>query len=292
MTSRPWPAMLPVRYVRIARPTDQIDEVVRFYCEGLGLPELDRFDGHAGYRGVLLGLPGTRYHLEFTQHDHGSPGPAPSHDNLLVLYFDDRAQMEQVATRLATLGHLPVEAENPYWTENDAVTVEDPDHWRIVLMPQPLACPADAVAMIRLGVPADLPAASDVFRSASLSNAGDRDNLLAHPEHLSLGPEGLAEGRTYVAEEEGSLVGFATWIEARGIFELEDLFVDPLWMRRGIATALVERIAEVLRARGVERLEVTANPHVLGFYRAAGFTDCGVADTVFGTAPRMVLTIH
>jgi ribosomal protein S18 acetylase RimI-like enzyme len=60
-------------------------------------------------------------------------------------------------------------------------------------------------------------------------------------------------------------------------------------MRRGIATALVNRIAEVLRARGVQRLEVTANPHALGFYRAVGFIDCGVAETEFGTAPRMVL---
>ena len=47
--------------------------------------------------------------------------------------------MEQVATRLATLRHLPVAAENPYWTNNGAATVEDPDHWRVVLMPQPLA---------------------------------------------------------------------------------------------------------------------------------------------------------
>jgi len=148
------------------------------------------------------------------------------------------------------------------------------------------------VAIIRLGVPADLPAASDVYRSASLSNAGDRDNLLAHPEHLVLGPEGLAEGRTYVAEEEGSLVGFATWVEAGGVFELEDLFVDPGWRRRGIAAALVNHIAQVLRARGVERLEVTANPYAMGFYRAAGFIDCGVAGTDFGAAPRMTLAIH
>jgi GNAT superfamily N-acetyltransferase len=146
--------------------------------------------------------------------------------------------------------------------------------------------------MIRLGVPADLPAASGVYRSASLSNAGDRDNLLAHPQYLVLGPEGLAEGRTYVADEEGSLVGFATWIEADGIFELEDLFVDPGWRRRGIAITLVNRIAQVLRARGAECLEVTANPHAMGFYRAAGFIDCAVADTVFGAAPRMVLAIH
>jgi hypothetical protein len=38
--------------------------------------------------------------------------------------------------------------------------------------------------MIRLGAPADLPATTAVYRRASLSNAGDCDNLLAHPEHL------------------------------------------------------------------------------------------------------------
>jgi catechol 2,3-dioxygenase-like lactoylglutathione lyase family enzyme len=135
MTSQPWPATLPVRSVRVARPTDKLDEVVRFYTEGLGLPELGRFAGHAGYTGVLLGLPGVEYHLEFTQHDQGSPGPAPTRDNLLVLYFDDLAQVEQAGARLSALGHRPVEAENPYWTENGAVTVEDPDGWRVVLTP-------------------------------------------------------------------------------------------------------------------------------------------------------------
>ena len=145
--------------------------------------------------------------------------------------------------------------------------------------------------MIRLGVPADLPAAAGVYRRASLSNAGDRDNLLAHPEFLILGSEGLAEGRTYVAEEDGSVVGFATWAETGGSIELEDLFVDPDWRRRGIAAALVCRITDVLRTRGAECLEVTANPHAREFYHAAGFIDCGVAETDFGAAPRMRLAI-
>ncbi len=145
--------------------------------------------------------------------------------------------------------------------------------------------------MIRLGTPADLAAATSVYRRASLSNAADRDNLLAHPEYLILEREGLAEGRTYVAEEDGAVVGFASWAETDGTTELEDLFVDPRYMRRGIATALVNRIADILRARGVERLEVTANPHALDFYRTAGFTDCGLAETEFGIAPRMVLSI-
>jgi ribosomal protein S18 acetylase RimI-like enzyme len=145
--------------------------------------------------------------------------------------------------------------------------------------------------MIRLGTPADFAAAASVYRRASLSNAGDRGSLLAHPESLLLGPGGLAEGRTHVAEEDGTVVGFATWAEAAGTVELEDLFVDPDYMRRGIAAALVSRITEVLRARGVEHLEVTANPHALGFYRAAGFIGCGVAETEFGTGYRMMLAI-
>jgi GNAT superfamily N-acetyltransferase len=146
--------------------------------------------------------------------------------------------------------------------------------------------------VIRLGTLADLPACASVYRRASLSNAGDRANLLAHPEYLILGPEGLAEGRMYVAEEDGSVAGFATWAaQAGGTIELEDLFVDPDWRRRGIATALVSHIVDVLRARGVRCLEVTANPHAEGFYSAAGFVDCGVAETVFGAMPRKRLTI-
>ena len=146
--------------------------------------------------------------------------------------------------------------------------------------------------MIRLGTSADLGAISDIYRRASLSNPGDRDRLLAHPEHLVLEPEGLAEGRTHVAEEDGAVVGFATWAETDdGSIELEDLFVDPNWMRRGIATALVNCIADVVRSRGADTLEVTASPDALEFYRAVGFDDIGVAETAFGSAPQLLLRL-
>lgn len=44
--------------VRIARPTDKLSDVIAFYRDGLGLPELARFQAHADYDGVMLGLPG------------------------------------------------------------------------------------------------------------------------------------------------------------------------------------------------------------------------------------------
>ena len=131
-----WPAGLPVAQVRIARPTDRLEEVVAFYHHGLGLPIIASFRGHAGYEGVMLGLPGAAYHLEFTQHENGSPGRAPSADNLLVLYVPDATAIATVVEHLAALGHQPVAPENPYWRAH-GVTVEDPDGWRVVLMNTP-----------------------------------------------------------------------------------------------------------------------------------------------------------
>jgi catechol 2,3-dioxygenase-like lactoylglutathione lyase family enzyme len=51
-----WPQGLPVVQVRVARPTDRLEAVVRFYRDGLGLQEIGSFAGHAGYAGVMLGL--------------------------------------------------------------------------------------------------------------------------------------------------------------------------------------------------------------------------------------------
>jgi catechol 2,3-dioxygenase-like lactoylglutathione lyase family enzyme len=128
-----WPRHLRVSQVRIARPTDRLDEVVAFYRDGIGLAELASFRGHAGYDGVMLGLPGAEYHLEFIRREHGSPGTAPSKDNLLVLYLPETGAVEAVAARLRTRGHALVEPENPYWTAI-SVTFEDPDGWRVVLV--------------------------------------------------------------------------------------------------------------------------------------------------------------
>ncbi|HEX8072761.1 MAG TPA: VOC family protein [Pyrinomonadaceae bacterium] len=128
-----WPDHLPVVQVRVARPTDRLEEVVRFYRDALGLKQIGAFSGHAGYDGVMLGLPGRGYHLEFTRHEAGSPCPAPSRDNLLVLYVADKPALDKMVARLRAHGHEPVAPENPYWA-GQGVTFADPDGWRVVLM--------------------------------------------------------------------------------------------------------------------------------------------------------------
>jgi ribosomal protein S18 acetylase RimI-like enzyme len=143
---------------------------------------------------------------------------------------------------------------------------------------------------IRTAVPVDLDRIRTVYRQASLSNEGDRDALLANPDALEFDPEPVAAGRTRVAVVGGRVVGFAT-TRATGAdtLELDDLFVDPDWMRQGIATALVRDAERVARAAAVARIEVVANGHALAFYRAVGFTVTGTVETRFGPGTRMRL---
>jgi GNAT superfamily N-acetyltransferase/catechol 2,3-dioxygenase-like lactoylglutathione lyase family enzyme len=117
--------------VRVARQTARLDEIVTFYRDGLGLPQIDHFAGHAGYDGVMLGLPATGAHLEFTATERSSP-PMPHLEDLLVLYVGDQRTVDQVLARLTV---TPVPSENPYW-DQVGVTICDPDGFRIVLVGQ------------------------------------------------------------------------------------------------------------------------------------------------------------
>jgi GNAT superfamily N-acetyltransferase len=83
------------------------------------------------------------------------------------------------------------------------------------------------------------------------------------------------------------VVGFATYLISNGVAELEDLFVDPPWMRRGIGAALVMDLSARLNELDFEKLEVTANPHAMAFYEHLGFVEAGIVDTKFYPTPRM-----
>jgi catechol 2,3-dioxygenase-like lactoylglutathione lyase family enzyme len=117
--------------LRVARHTERLAALVRFYRDGLGLTELGGFEDHDGYAGVFLEVPGTSAHLELTAGGaHGAPVPHP--ESLLVLYLGDEEAVRAVAARV---GAEPVAPANPYWAEH-GMTFEDPDGFRVVLVPE------------------------------------------------------------------------------------------------------------------------------------------------------------
>jgi N-acetylglutamate synthase-like GNAT family acetyltransferase len=132
----------------------------------------------------------------------------------------------------------------------------------------------------------------DLQRRASLTNAGDRDALLAHPDAIELPAAQIAAGGVFVAEWNGTIVGFAA-VEPRadGDSELDALFVDPDMRRRGIARSLVEHCVEVARTQKSAALCVVGNPHAMDFYTACGFSVIGTAETRFGTGLLMRMVV-
>jgi GNAT superfamily N-acetyltransferase len=147
--------------------------------------------------------------------------------------------------------------------------------------------------LIRAGTPMDLPVLRRLFRRSSLSNQGDRESLLAHPEALEFSGRAVAEGRTRVAVAvDGTIVGFITSVAVgEATLEVEDLFVDPDRMRQGVGRQLMEDLVAWARRAGVGRIEVSANPHAEAFYLRVGFVRTGRLEMEFGPAWRMQLAL-
>ena len=147
------------------------------------------------------------------------------------------------------------------------------------------------VVSIRHAVSADAGALGDVYRRSSLSNEGDRAALLRHPEALEFSDLAVEEHRVRVAVIDDRIVGFVTLLATGQTGELEDLFVDPDWMLHGIGRTLVLDAVETAREQGLTRVEVTANPHALGFYEKVGFIRNGMTRTPFGPGHRMYIAV-
>ncbi|GAB5490927.1 MAG: VOC family protein [Phototrophicaceae bacterium] len=128
-----WHEALPVLRMRFARQSNKLTELKHFYCDGLGLQILSEFKAHAGYDGLILGLPDKSYQLEFVQHEEGSDGTATNEENLLVFYIGDADAVQTMADKLIGMGYQQVSSENPWWDNHGAITIEDPDKWRVVL---------------------------------------------------------------------------------------------------------------------------------------------------------------
>jgi N-acetylglutamate synthase-like GNAT family acetyltransferase len=118
---------------------------------------------------------------------------------------------------------------------------------------------------------------------ASLTNAGDREALLANPDAIELPIDQIAAGAVFVSERNGEIVGFAALLpRPDGDVELDALFVDPDIRRCGVGRSLVDHCVQIARAQGSAALCVIGNPHASDFYTACGFTMVGTTATRFG----------
>ena len=123
---------------------------------------------------------------------------------------------------------------------------------------------------VRAAVPADLDAVVALEEANLGADAWSR-TLVAE------GVAGTLPTVSYlVAELEGELVGHAVASIVADIAELQRISVAVPARRRGVASALVEAVAEAGRAGGADRLLLEVredNRGALAFYAARGFVE-------------------
>lgn len=119
-------------HLRIARPARDLAKSADMYCRGLGLRVVGSFEDHEGFDGVMLGNPDSGHHFEFTHCRTHPVEPAPTPEDLVVLYVPQETEWRAMCGSALAAGFKPVASFNPYWDARGR-TFEDADGYRVVL---------------------------------------------------------------------------------------------------------------------------------------------------------------
>lgn len=149
------------------------------------------------------------------------------------------------------------------------------------------------VHRIRDARPAEAAALAALQRRSSDVWEEYRAQLAANPGVIEPPHEAIAEGRVRVAvDASGRRLGFSVVLAPEdGGVELDDLFVEPDSMGRGVGRLLVADVVSRAAAVSATGVDVTANPNALGFYERVGFRVTGEVATLFGRGIRMRLDL-
>jgi ribosomal protein S18 acetylase RimI-like enzyme len=103
---------------------------------------------------------------------------------------------------------------------------------------------------------------------------------------LTFNPEYFGSNASWVAVEDGRLVAFYTLLEANDIASIENLWVLPEFMGKGVGRRLFLHAVETARSRGYRTLQLEADPNAVGFYERMGMHKTGERHSEVDGAPR------
>jgi catechol 2,3-dioxygenase-like lactoylglutathione lyase family enzyme len=120
--------------LRVARHTEDLQKMQRFYEHILGLAIVGNFSDHDGYDGIMLGIAGQPWHLEFTS----TPGDSSTHsavageEDFLVFYPTSMDAYQEILDKIAAEKLPTYIPKNPFWQAH-AIMIKDPDGFSILI---------------------------------------------------------------------------------------------------------------------------------------------------------------
>ena len=121
---------------------------------------------------------------------------------------------------------------------------------------------ADAPDFIRLHTRSVLELCRNDYSSEQLQYWVSHSTLEKYQLRLKRHP-------SYIAERDGKMIGYVCWNPETN--ELCSIFVDPEYVRQGVATALMEVAYQDAISKGVKDLWLFASLTAVPFYQAIGW---------------------
>jgi ribosomal protein S18 acetylase RimI-like enzyme len=121
-----------------------------------------------------------------------------------------------------------------------------------------------------------------------------------YPEHwmelwkpqLTFTPEYFEENESWVAEINGVPVAFYTLLEQHGHAWIENLWVSPELIGKGVGKRLFLHALDLSRQRGFQKLQLEADPNAVGFYKKVGMYKIGERRYVLESQVRILPTME
>ena len=105
---------------------------------------------------------------------------------------------------------------------------------------------------------------------------------------LTFTPKYFEQNESWAAEERGIPIAFYTLQDHDGIAWLENLFVMPTYIGKGLGKQLFLHAVELARGRGYKTLQLEADPNALGFYEKMGMHRIGEHQYELDGQPRIL----
>jgi len=116
---------------RIARHTNNLEQIKSFYIDILGFELLGEFENHNDYDGIFIGKSNENWHLEFTKSEEIVLFDF-NEDDILVFYPNNKMEFDFIINKIQSKKIEFVKAKNPYWNENGKMIL-DPDGYRVII---------------------------------------------------------------------------------------------------------------------------------------------------------------
>ncbi|GAU78706.1 VOC family protein [Fusibacter sp. 3D3] len=118
--------------LRFARHAKELEPLMHFYCDLLGLKVISEFKDHNDYTGIIVGCNQCNWEMEFTKSSE-LPKHVVDEDDLIILKYEDEIKYNSTLERLTKEKYLEFAPKNPFWEERGKL-FRDPEGYGVVIL--------------------------------------------------------------------------------------------------------------------------------------------------------------